>query len=129
MNFRTAYNYVPEDDDFESNYLPSLTVPDQSLSVRELFARSRSLLSDDVYHEGFYEFENDDDGNFDALSAADDPAADIVDVQEEARELARRRASEKRASKLSPQSDDLEKVVEETKSGNGEGTKRSDVTT
>lgn len=44
MQFQTAYNYDHKKQRHERNHLPSMTIPDQSLTVSELVERNRRGL-------------------------------------------------------------------------------------
>lgn len=77
--FRTPYNFSLTSEDMEVNTLPSLAVPDQSLSVREIFERYRTGAPLDIVSRYSSDLETD----FDDLSCVDDPSCDLVDVYEE----------------------------------------------
>lgn len=71
--FKTPYNYDPEFDTFpEINVDPSETVPDQSLTIRELFERyQRGLPLDISDHSDYGEDEDFNDEHIRMIDRAD----------------------------------------------------------
>lgn len=68
MKVRTHYNYSPDVDCAqESSDKPSLAVPDQSLSVRQILDRFRrgTLSEADISRPGFYDPDSENDFNED----------------------------------------------------------------
>lgn len=76
--FKTQYNHKPSKEDLEHNFGPSLTVPDQSLSVSELLRRHRAGLPIDGKKMTFY----DDEGNQETMEFPDVRKMDISEIQE-----------------------------------------------
>lgn len=100
--YRTIINYNPEDGQ-EYNTLPSCTIPDESLSIREIFERyAQGRPLDVVQRTGYYE--GDD---FDYYDDLDRPDVDLVDYHERAmfEEQERARIDAEIAAKAKERSD------------------------
>lgn len=100
--YRTIINYNPLDGR-EQNTLPSCTIPDESLSIREIFERyAQGRPLDIVQRTGYYE--GDDFDDYDDL---DRPDVDLVDYHERAmfEEQERARLAAERADKAKERSD------------------------
>lgn len=117
--FRTPYNFLLTSEDMEVNTLPSLAVPDQSLSVREIFERYRTGAPLDIVSR----YIDGEETGFEDLSCLDSPDCDLVDVYEEAEQLdaARRARSQKKPAqhKPSPQGDGAPPPGSEAEAGQG----------
>ena len=64
--FLTAYSYQHDKLDYSEEHPkgPSMTIPDQSLTVREIFDRfARNMPLDIVNRDGFFECDEDFDGD------------------------------------------------------------------
>lgn len=80
MNFNHQYNYEPQPEYYEENTQPSLTVPDQSYTIKELLMRFTSGGMPDIAKTGTYE----DDPSFediDPTRLGDFDLADLTELQ------------------------------------------------
>lgn len=82
--FRTAYNYAQSESDYERNEGVSLTVPNQSYTIRELMAKHASGSLPLIGKEGTFE----DEPDIDHVNPLENPAADLVDKLEMQQQLA-----------------------------------------
>lgn len=79
-DIRKKYTFTLLDSDQESNNEPSLTIPDQSLTIPQILERYVSGIDLPYGPDGFYETDYDeDDFTTDPLL---DPALDLSDVTE-----------------------------------------------
>lgn len=81
MNFRTQYNFELGESQTDLTLItePSATIPDQSLSIRELYERySRGLPLSEVDRHGFYDDSEDPDP--DSYDHRYDPDYDLSDL-------------------------------------------------
>lgn len=79
-DIRQKYTFTLLDSDQESNNEPSLTIPDQSLTIPQILERYVSGIDLPYGPDGFYETDYDeDDFTTDPLL---DPALDLSDVTE-----------------------------------------------
>ena len=80
MMIRTWLNFQPTEDEVRVvPYPPSLTIPDQSLTIREIidrFSRGQDL---NVMHSVYYDGE-EGEVDFDHIDPTLDPAYDLSDV-------------------------------------------------
>ena len=86
MNKKTAYNYEPTKG--QTFKMPSQTVPDQTLTVRELLVRHSRGLNLDGYSEPIYDEEGTSQGiRFESLDLVDRQAMmnHAKDVQQRAK--------------------------------------------
>lgn len=86
----------------ERSKLPSLTVPNQSLTIREILSRSGVLsVSKSIYHDGL--------DDFDACDPTLRPDFDLSDVTEISREISNKRKQRvEAASELAERSEAVE---------------------
>lgn len=106
--FKTQYNYDHLDPkNYETPVGVSLTVPDMSYSIQELFDRYRVGLPPQV--SLMPEYPNGDNPDFDDLSPID-TALDLVDVDDEIAyvEDVKRRASASKAAESKPPANEEE---------------------
>lgn len=74
----TCYNYDPDCNLGERNTKPSITVPDQSLTVEEIIdLYARGIGIDNIYHHG----EGLDDPDFDDIDPTTNPSFDIIEAK------------------------------------------------
>lgn len=79
MRFRHAYNFELNDSSMTSNDEPSMTIPDESYTVQELFRRFAAGIAPPVSQNPHFELdENSDD--FDSYDPIEDPSFDMVDA-------------------------------------------------
>jgi len=98
------YEWIPEMDPGEVISGKSLTVPDESYTIRELYDRfTRGQGIDSILKEGTYDEDLGDD-DFDSISPLE-TALDITDVDDEVRYV-------KEFNKRAKQKKNEEKVVE-----------------
>lgn len=79
--FRTPYNFILCASDCESDHGPSLTVPDQSLTVREIFERFAVGAPLDIVDRGSDRGDDEDFADYDSTFEGHN---DLVDVYESA---------------------------------------------
>lgn len=93
---REKYSFTLLDSDMESNNEPSMTIPDQSLTIPQILERYVSGIELPYGPEDIYDDDDPDSFETDPLL---DPAFDLVDVteaQETARLLKERLESERK---------------------------------
>lgn len=110
MKFRTPYNYDHTLEKYESDFGPSITVPDQSLTVREILDRFVSGIAPPIFQDGSY----DDDADFD-----DDDIRSFVDRTELEEQLTYRKENVSREPSFKAKE---QSVASETKPVDGEQT-------
>lgn len=81
MEFRTPYNFKLEDRDCETITDPSMTVPDMSYTIPELFARFAAGRSVPVFDKGYYSGVDPDLDDFDPTESGDFDLADYTERQ------------------------------------------------
>jgi len=80
MNFNHQYNYVPHPEYYETNNEPSLTVPDQSYTIKELLMRFTSGGMPAIAKTGTYE-EDPTFEDLDPTRLGDFDLADLTELQ------------------------------------------------
>lgn len=78
---REKYSFTLLDSDMESNNEPSMTIPDQSLTIPQILERYVSGIDLPYGSQTYYESEGYDDDNFETDPLLD-PALDLSDVTE-----------------------------------------------
>lgn len=117
MKFRTPFNYQLTG--MESNELPSLTIPDQSLTVREIFERYRTGAPLDKVT--IYGLDESDDDDFDSYDITRSPDFDLADADTAMLELEQRKLERKeRARIIKEEKERKEKEAKFTKATNSE---------
>lgn len=81
MKIREKYTFTLLDSDMESNNEPSMTIPDQSLTIPQILERYVSGIDLPYGSQTYYESDDYDSDNFETDPLLD-PALDLSDVTE-----------------------------------------------
>lgn len=81
MKIREKYTFTLLDSDMESNNEPSMTIPDQSLTIPQILERYVSGIDLPYGSQTYYESDDYDSDNFETDPLLD-PALDLADVTE-----------------------------------------------
>jgi hypothetical protein len=105
MKIRNTLNYNSKEEKYETNGQPSMTVPDQTMSIRELIRRYASGLPLGGSKEPIYEGEDGDGIDPRTLDLAERQELEIYARQElaEIEERLKSKKVEKSAAKLTKQ--------------------------
>lgn len=96
MKTRKFYNYNSESISYEHNNGEVITIPDQSLTVKEILERFRrgTLDYDSLRSNGYYD---DDDENIDMAPITIEDITDIEEIARKAASLRKKAADEAQA--------------------------------
>lgn len=111
MIFLTQYSYKHEEQKKEENSMPSMTIPDESMTIQEMFIRAQKGMPLSIRDNGYHAF-SDENVNMD-LDTFDN--LDLIDIQEIDETLAKEEREhveklEKRKKKA--QRDELRREIE-----------------
>lgn len=121
MKLRSTQNYKPRKQDRETIKGKSLTVPDDSYTIREIIERSQNGFPVDIKADAGYPFENQDD-----FEADDIEAIQRMDLAEQHETLQRIRAKrqdleeELKTKKSDKKAKELEQLKKEEESKKAE---------
>lgn len=83
MRFRHSFNFELNDTCMTHNDEPSMTVPDESLTVQQLYQRYSSGIAPAIAHSPYFELDEYSNDFGDPDDPTLDPAFDLVDAENE----------------------------------------------